>query len=236
MLPEQLRRKIESNLARVRERVARAGERAGRRPDEVKIIAVSKGATDEAVRALVELGCTDVAESRPQALWNRTSNLANLDARWHLIGHLQRNKVQRTLPLVTMIQSVDSERLLRAIHDLAEEGRTVTILLETNISGDAEKHGFQPEAVATALDVAGAMPNIRVLGLMAMASRLGGAATARRNFAALRGLRDRLAPACPPGVSLAELSMGMSGDFEEGILEGATMVRIGSALLEGATE
>ena len=154
--------------------------------------------------------------------------------RWHLIGHLQRNKIRRTLPTVHCIQSVDSLRLLAALEaEAAAAGRDVLALLEVNISADATKHGFAPAEAAAALDAASRCPHVRVQGLMGMAALEGGLPVAERDFAALRNLRDRLAPQSPAGVNLAELSMGMSGDFEAAIRHGATQVRVGSALFEG---
>jgi pyridoxal phosphate enzyme (YggS family) len=157
-----------------------------------------------------------------------------LPIRWHLIGHLQRNKIRRTLPLVNCIHSVDSLRLLEAIEQEAGSlGRRIDVLLEVNVSGDAAKHGFQPAELEPVLGQIAGRSHTAVRGLMTMAALEGGAERARRDFSALRELRDRLAPHSPPGVSLEELSMGMSEDFEVAIEEGATMVRVGSALFEG---
>ncbi|CAN0362949.1 unnamed protein product, partial [Ectocarpus sp. 4 AP-2014] len=176
-----------------------------------------------------------VGEARPQQLWEKVSTLSDLDdvgQQWHLIGHLQRNKVARTCesgPLV--FQAVDSLRLLSAINS-AMEGRFwwAPAFLEVNISGDESKQGLKPEELPAVLGELNKYPNVRIQGLMTMASRTGGEETARRNFAALRDLRDRLAT---PKMPLAELSMGMSGDLEAAILEGSTLVRVGSALWEG---
>jgi pyridoxal phosphate enzyme (YggS family) len=146
---------------------------------------------------------------------------------------LQRNKVARTVPLVALIHSVDSERLLAAIDDAGAAGRDtlrpVNVLLEVNTSGEAAKQGLAPEDVQRLLDVAPNYPHVNICGLMTMAALHGGSEVAARNFAALRELRDRLKPSGPNCV-LNELSMGMSNDFEVAIQEGATIVRIGSAL------
>jgi hypothetical protein len=152
--------------------------------------------------------------------------------RWHLVGHLQRNKVRRTLPLVTMIHSVDSERLLAAIHEARTEAAdnlpAADVLLEVNTSRESAKHGLSPDAVDPLLATAPQYPGVSIRGLMTMAALEGGPDVAARNFAMLRELRERLKRNAPDGVTLNELSMGMSGDFEVAIREGATIVRVGS--------
>jgi PLP dependent protein len=232
-MPE-LTQRIEANLAEIRQRIAAAAARAGRRAEEVTLVAVTKEAPLEAVRALVACGCGVLGESRPQQLWDRAKHLADLPVRWHLIGHLQRNKVRRTLPLVALVHSVDSPRLLAAIDEAAAEtGTNVPLLLEVNISAEPAKHGLTPAEVEPCLVAAAGCRNVAVRGLMCMAAFAGGPDDARRDFAALRQLRDRLRGVCPPGVALDELSMGMSSDYEQAIEEGATLVRVGSALFEG---
>jgi PLP dependent protein len=227
--------RITENLARVRGRIADAAQRSGRAADAVKLVAVTKYVSAEAVRPLVEAGCRDLGESRPQQLWEKAAQLAKLLVRWHLIGPLQRNKTRRTLPLVAMIHSVDSVRLLAAINEETETSAIgpIPILLEVHISGEAAKHGFTPTELESLLAVAGDYPHVSIRGLMGMASLEGGLDVARREFAGLRELRDRLRARCPASVTLDELSMGMSGDFEAAIEEGATIVRVGSALFEG---
>ena len=195
-------------------------------------MAVTKYVGLEEIRALVEAGCTDLGESRPQQLWDRAEALGGLPIRWHLIGHLQRNKVHRTLPLVTLIHSADSPRLVAALDEAAAGARTA-ILLEVNISGEPAKHGFAPDELEPFLPELAGYRNVEVRGLMCMAGLEGGLDDARREFAALRCLRDRLRANCPEGITLDELSMGMSGDYEVAIEEGATIVRVGSALFEG---
>lgn len=229
-----LQQTIETNLARVRAEITRAAARAGREPEEVKLIGVTKYVGAEVVRPLVAAGLCDLAESRPQQLWDKAAALADLPIRWHQIGHLQRNKVRRTLPLVAMIESVDSLRLAGAIDQAAGElGRRIAVLLEVNISGEEAKHGFSPSGVETALPSLAGMKHLDVRGLMGMAGLESDLDDARREFAALRAVRDRLQTVCPEGITLTELSMGMSGDFEVAIEEGATIVRVGSALFEG---
>lgn len=226
--------RIAANVAHIRSRMAEAAARAGRAVEEVTLVAVTKFATIEEIRAVVAAGCADLGESRPQQLWERAAELADLPVRWHMIGHLQRNKVRRTFPLVALIHSVDSARLAEHIEaEMADgAGPPLPVLLEVNTSGDAAKHGLQPAEVEPLLPVMAGYRRIAVRGLMCMASLDGGLDVARRDFAALRQLRDQLRANCPPGVALDELSMGMSGDFEVAIEEGATMVRVGSALFE----
>jgi len=225
---------IRTNLGEVRARIAEAARRSGRTPEQIALVAVTKFVGDAEIRALVEAGCSTLGESRPQHLWEKAGRLAGLPIRWHLIGHLQRNKVRRTLPLVAMIQSADSLELIGEIERRAEEsGRRIPVLLEVNVSGDEAKHGFAPETVQPLLPELARCGHIEVRGLMCMASLEGGLDRARQDFSSLRELRDRLRGECPDPIRLDELSMGMSGDFEVAVEEGATMVRIGSALFEG---
>jgi PLP dependent protein len=238
--------RIAENLSHVRSRIAEAAVRSGRTASQISLVAVTKYVSSELVRPLVAAGCRDLGESRPQQLWEKAAALTDLPIRWHLIGHLQRNKVRRTLPLVSMIHSVDSDRLLATINEEGGAGgeergtgagdriRPLAVLLEVNVSGEAAKHGFAPDLIEPFLTQLAGYKHVRVCGLMCMAGLEGGLEAAGRDFAALRQLRDRLRPNCPPGVGLDHLSMGMSGDFEVAIEEGATIVRVGSALFEGA--
>ena len=222
------------NLARVGDRIAAAAHRSGRRPADITLVAVTKYVDANIVPHLVAVGCTNIGESRPQELWSKAESLANLPVRWHLVGHLQRNKVDRTLPLVSLIHSLDSLRLAKAINDSAAKAdRRIRALIEVNVSGDSAKHGFAAAQVETVLPQLAALDHLEVRGLMCMASPEGDLEAARCQFSALRKLRDSLRPSAPPGIQLIELSMGMSGDFEIAIEEGATVVRIGSAIIEG---
>ncbi len=225
---------ITGNFFRVREHINAAAGRSGRQGEEIKLLAVTKYAGLAEIRALVAAGCLDLGESRPQQLWQKAEELADLPLRWHLVGHLQRNKVHRTLPLVSMIHSADSLRLIKAIDESAADlDRRMPLLLEVNTSGESAKGGFQPQEIERLLPELAAFQYVQILGLMCMAALGGGLQVARRNFAALRQLRDCLRINCPPEIQLNELSMGMSGDYEVAIEEGATIVRIGSALFEG---
>lgn len=226
--------RIAANLAEIRQRMADAAARGGRPERHVRLVAVTKSVGPAEVRALVQAGCHELGESRPQQLWQKAEALAELDVRWHMIGHLQRNKVRRTLEVAAMVQSVDSVRLLEALDRVAGElSRRVPVLLEVNVSGDPAKHGFEPGALEGVLASLAEFGRVEVRGLMCMAGLEGDLDAARRDFAALRQLQERLRPQCPERIALDELSMGMSGDFEVAIEEGATMVRIGSALFAG---
>jgi PLP dependent protein len=234
--------KIAENVALVRGRIADAAARAGRAADEVTLVAVTKYVSAHVVRPLVAAGCTDLGESRPQQLCEKAAALADLPIRWHMIGHFQRNKIRRTLPLLGMIHSIDSARLLATVNEEASihhssfiihQSSALPVLLEVNVSGEAAKHGFAPETIEPLLAELAGYRNVSIRGLMCMAGLEGDLDAARREFAALRQLRDRLRPRCPLGVAMDELSMGMSGDYEIAIEEGATIVRVGSALFEG---
>jgi len=226
--------RIRAHLAEVNGCIAAAAARCGRRAEEVLLVGVTKYVEPRIARLLFEAGVHDLGESRPQELWSKAETLVDLKISWHLIGHLQRNKVRRTLPLARWIHSVDSLRLLREINsEAAALGRSADLLLEVNVSGDATKHGLAPDDVEPLFPEITLLKNVNVHGLMTMAALEGGPDRARRNFAALRNLADKLRPECPDNISMNELSMGMSGDYEAAIEEGATMVRVGSALFEG---
>jgi pyridoxal phosphate enzyme (YggS family) len=235
---------IADNLRRVRERIAHAAESCGRRADDITLVGVTKYVSAREAAELVAAGCTDLGEARPQELWTKAAEVIwSGDApllRWHLIGHLQRNKVRRTLPLTELIHSVDSLRLLTEIDaETAAIVETddkfllpVRLLLEVNTSGEKAKQGLAPDDVESLLASAAQFPNVRICGLMTMAALEGGPVVAAKNFASLRVLRDCLRTTEYTNVKLDELSMGMSGDFEVAIREGATIVRIGSILWE----
>ncbi len=229
-------RRLGENLAAIRERIAAAASRSGRSPASVRLVGVTKYVDASLARLLADGGLCDLGESRPQELWAKAAALADLPVRWHLIGHLQRNKIRRTLPLFALLHSADSLRLLG---ELDREGMSLgspaQVLIEVNVSGDAAKHGAKPEELERLLIDAAALPSVRVRGLMTMAALEGGVERARRDFAALRDLRECVRSKAPLEVDLAELSMGMSGDYEAAIEEGATIVRVGSALFENLT-
>lgn len=228
---------VAERLAEIRERVAEACRCAGRQAADVRIIGVTKYGDVDAAREVLAAGCVDLGESRPQELWVKAAALADTvpAPRWHLIGHLQRNKVRRTLGVVHLVHTLDSPRLLAALdEEAARQGRVCEALVEINLAADPGRTGASEAEARDLVAAASAYPHVRLRGLMGMASVPDGADASgqvRRQFAALRELRDRLRRETSADT-LAELSMGMSGDFVEAILEGATMVRIGSALFE----
>ena len=236
-LPEGGAAVVAANLARVRDQVAEACRRAGRDPAAVTLIGVTKYVDAAAARLVHAAGCRDLAESRPQALWAKADALADLEPppRWHLIGHLQRNKIRRTLAANPLVHSLDSRRLLEALaEEAAAMGGVCEALVEVNLTGDPGRTGATAAEAAAIVAAAATRPAIHIRGLMGMASVPDGdPGAARREFARLRELRDQFAATLPGGDTLGELSMGMSGDFVEAILEGATMIRIGSALFAG---
>jgi pyridoxal phosphate enzyme (YggS family) len=226
------RQRIAANLAAVEARLSCACHRAGRARSEVALLAVTKTISTEAAALLPELGVRDVGESRPQELWRKASAITGV--RWHLIGHLQRNKIERTLPLVQRIHSVDSLRLLEALEASAERLaviKSLPVLLEFNVSGEASKHGFAPAEVDALPAALAKLEHLQVDGLMTMAAYEDDPERTRPTFAALRTLRDRLSAQL--GRPLPHLSMGMSNDFEIAVEEGATLVRLGTVLFEG---
>lgn len=220
---------LANRLSMVEERLRAACRRAGRSRTDVTLVAVTKTAPVEVAAAMVELGVLDLGESRPQELWRKATALPM--ARWHLIGHLQRNKIERTLPLVHRIHSGASLRLLEALEQAAaREGREVDVLLEVNASREANKQGFAPTEVLELRPALEQLKYVRLSGLMTMAAYEENPERCRPTFIALRELRDRLRESMGTAHPLTDLSMGMTNDFEIAVEEGATLVRIGTAL------
>jgi PLP dependent protein len=227
--------RVRQNLEEVRARIALAAERTGRPVADVRLVAVTKKSSPLWINAVLDCGVFDLGENYPQELWKKSEILADRAAaiRWHLIGHLQTNKVKKTLPLVKMIHAVDSLKLLALLNEAAQaSGDPPSVCLQVNTSGEESKHGWSAETIMEDSDSIAACRSIPIVGLMTMAALEGGTQErARASFALLRATRDALRQAT--GLPLPELSMGMSGDFEAAILEGATLVRIGSAIFEG---
>lgn len=222
---------IAERWIQVCERVASAAKLSGRQSSDITIIGVSKYADIEQTRQLYEAGCRNFGESRPQSLWEKSDALSELAIRWHMIGHLQRNKSRRTLPLIHCIHSVDSIRLSKQLEiDANELEKEIRVLLEVNVSGDANKTGMLPDQLSEIATSIVQLPHLKVIGLMGMAGL--GNSEPKSDFAAIRQLRDQLQIELGSEVPLSELSMGMSGDFETAIAEGSTMVRIGSMLFD----
>lgn len=222
---------LNANLQTIRRRVAQACERAGRAPDSVTLIAVTKSVDAAALQALLDLGVLDVAENRQQAAAAKLPQVANLArARLHFIGPLQRNKVKRVLELFHVIHSVDSLKLAQEISSRA--GRDADIFIEINVAGEAQKQGLPPEQAEAVIREIAKLPRLRLRGLMCMAPYGDDPQAARPYFRRLADLSRQLIQAGALPADADQLSMGMSGDFETAIEEGATHVRVGSALFE----
>ena len=216
-------------LDEVRGRIDAACRRVGRDPSEVEIVAVTKTHGEEVVRAARDAGLRIVGENKVQeAAWKKPASVGGME--WHLIGHLQSNKVRAALELFDYIHSVDSTKLLDRIQMIADAcGFSPRVLLEVNVSGEKSKSGMRPEEVESVVThCREACPRVTVEGLMTMAPFSENAEDARPFFRALRELRDRVERSC--GVGLPRLSMGMSGDYEVAVEEGATWVRLGTVL------
>lgn len=223
---------LRCNLESVRDRIAEASRRAGRSPDSVRLVAVTKRRSPAITAALADLGVRDLGENYPQELWRKAAEVARPGLRWHLIGHLQSNKARRTLPLAAMIHGVDSLKLLQTLDALAADlPNPPPVCLQVNTSGEVSKHGWDAESLQADAEAIAACRRIPIVGLMTMAALGTDAATARPSFARLRAIRDVVR--ARSGLPLPELSMGMSNDFETAIEEGATLVRVGSLLFEG---
>jgi hypothetical protein len=220
---------VAEHLEAVRLRIAEAARAAGRDPESVRLIAVSKTKPVEQIAEAAAAGQLDFGENRVQELQSKQPALPHLH--WHLIGTLQRNKVKYIAPYIRMIHSVDSAALLAEIgRQAAKHDREIDCLLQIHISGEETKSGMTPEEARSILEQLDAFPHVRICGLMGMAALTDDTALIRSQFAGLRQLRSDLAGIAHPRIALHELSMGMSGDFETAIQEGATMVRIGSAV------
>jgi PLP dependent protein len=213
---------VAANLEQVRARIVEAAERARRDPSSVRLIGVSKTFPATAVVAAVRAGLPDIGENRVQEAMAKASDVAaaGVSPTWHLIGHLQTNKVRPALDLFDCIHSIDSLRLATAVSRQAR--KPMDVLLEVNVAGEATKTGFAPDDVVAAANEIAALPNIALRGLMTVAPESANPEDVRPVFRELRGLNEQL--------GYNELSMGMSGDFEVAISEGATMVRIGRAI------
>ena len=223
MTDDELKRVLEERIAAVEVRVTAACLRAGRDRDSVTIIAITKTVSVRVAAMLPALGIPNLGENRPQELWKKAAAIP--DAIWHFTGHLQRNKIERTLPLVRLLHTLDSIRLAKAI------GAAVPVLLEVNCSREGSKGGFAPEELPAVADKLLSLLGLKVEGLMTMAAHADDPEECRSTFAELRTLRDDLR--ARTGWPLPHLSMGMTNDFEIAIEEGATFIRLGTVFFEG---
>jgi pyridoxal phosphate enzyme (YggS family) len=233
MSSKTIKKLLQERIHAVEERIAAACRRANRVRSEVTLVAVTKTVGTEVAALLPELGINEMGESRPQELWKKTALLPK-SVRWHLVGHLQRNKIERTLSLAVLFHSVDSLRLLEALDlEAGKQQLRPRILLEINASHEEAKQGFELQEAPKLAEALSNFPHLDIAGLMTMAALSADPETARPTFRALRQLRDTLRTTIGQPGALPELSMGMTHDFEVAIEEGATLVRIGTALFEG---
>ncbi len=222
---------IRANLEAVRDRLHRAASRARRDPASVRLIAISKTFGLDHVRAAAAAGQTDFGENRVQEALQKIEASADVKIRWHLVGHLQSNKVRKAAGAFAAIHSVDSLELLRRLDAAAAEaGSHPEVLVQVDLAGEATKFGATPDEARAMVRAAADCGAVRLAGLMALPPLFEYAEKARPYFVRLRALRDELVGAGVPAPLLRELSMGMSHDFEVAIEEGATMVRVGTAI------
>ncbi len=219
---------LAENLEQIENRIHAACERAGRPRDSVLLLAVSKTHPPETIRAAVDLGLTHFGENKIQEAKAKLPNCPG-KARWHFIGHLQSNKCRDAVELFEMIQGVDSLAIAQEINKRAEQAaKTMPILLEINVAGEGSKFGYKPEQMLAELEAINALPRLEIHGLMAIPPFTPVPEKARPYFQKLRALKEQAEVVL--GAPLPQLSMGMSGDFEVAIEEGATIIRIGTAL------
>jgi len=219
---------IAENLERVREQIAHAAAKVGRAPNEVELVAITKTHAAEKVREAIQAGQSLFGESRVQEARAKIPELPSA-IRWHFVGHLQKNKIRHALPLFEMIHSVDSLALAQEMNRIAEEeAMHPRVLLEINVAGEGSKFGFAPDKLREQMEALLALPRLSLLGLMTIPPLGEEPEASRKCFVQLRELRDRLQTEFR--VDLAQLSMGMTQDYAVAVEEGATLVRVGTAI------
>ncbi|MEO8653467.1 MAG: YggS family pyridoxal phosphate-dependent enzyme [Ramlibacter sp.] len=220
------------NLAAVRERIAAACRISGRDPADVRLLAVSKTIDEARVRMAYAAGCRWLGENKVQEAYAKWEAMADLkDLRWSVIGHLQTNKAKLVARFASEFQALDNLRVAAALDRYLQTlGRELDVFVQVNSSGEASKYGLHPDAVLEFVRQLPAFSALRVRGLMTLAALSDDAVRVRGCFALMRQLRERLRQDAPDGVDLAELSMGMSGDYALAVEEGATVVRVGQAI------
>jgi pyridoxal phosphate enzyme (YggS family) len=222
---------IASNLAAVRSRIERAAAAAGRDPAAIRLVAVSKTFPADCIRTARAAGQVDFGENRVQEALEKVAAIDDASIRWHLIGHLQSNKARKAVGPFAVIQSVDSRDLLTRLDTIGqEEHRTVDVLIQVDLAGEATKFGVTESELPSVVQQAAGCRGVRMTGLMLLPPWLEDPEAVRPYFRKLRELRGRLLDAGVPAERLADLSMGMSHDFEVAIQEGATIVRVGTAI------
>ena len=220
-----------ANLKAVQERIAAACHRSGRSLDDVRLLPVTKTVPPRVLRLAYTAGIADFGENKLQEARDKRAILGDLPIRWSIIGHLQTNKVKYLVRFASEFHALDSFRLAEELNRRLEaEGRDLDVFVQVNTSGEASKYGLPPQDVAAFLQALPAFPALRVRGLMTLALLSPETARVRQCFIGLRTLRDQLRASAPAGLCLDGLSMGMSGDFEIAIEEGATVVRVGQAI------
>ena len=219
---------IAENLERVRDQIAQATTKAGRATDDIELVAITKTHPAEEVREAIEAGQKLFGESRLQEARVKIPELPS-NLRWHFVGHLQKNKIRHALPLFELFHSVDSIALAQEMNRIADEqGMHPRVLLEVNVAGEGSKFGFAPEKLRAEMESLLALPRLSILGLMTIPPFAEEAEASRKYFVELRELRDRLQTGFH--VDLGQLSMGMTNDFPIAVEEGATLVRVGTAI------
>ncbi len=222
---------IRENLEKVRERMARAAQRVGRKPEEILLVAVSKTVPVERIREAIEAGVPALGENRVQEAKEKIQALGRTAVPWHLVGHLQTNKVKDALALFDLIESVDRLSLAEELDRRARAaGKRVDILIQVNVAGEATKSGFRDDELRAALEALARLEGLRVRGLMAIPPEPQEPEDSRPYFKTMRTLLETARGWRIPGLDLEALSMGMSADFEVAIEEGATIVRVGTAI------
>jgi len=223
---------LEQNLNRIKDSIGDAALKAGRNPENIKLLGVTKYADPRQIKELFDLGLSTLGENRVQEL-QRKASLLSPDIEWHMIGHLQRNKVKKVIPLVNSIQSVDSERLAEEINRRAKKyERRVDILIQVNIARDENKFGLFPDQVDKFIKNISGLNNINIQGLMTILPYFENPEDSRPFFKKMYDLFRTLKDKNYENVNLEELSMGMSNDYQVAVEEGSTWVRIGSALFD----
>ena len=222
---------LKDRLEHVHARIKKAADGCKRTLDSIRLIAVSKTMPAEVVKEAIEAGVTDLGENYIQEAREKVNTLATSDVNWHYIGHLQSNKAKYAVRLFDLIHSVDSLKLATELNKYAQKNEKIQpILVQVNVAKEDSKSGVYVENTIELLNNIGQLANISVKGLMTMPPYFNAPEKVRPFFAALRELRDQLRAAGIPNIAMDELSMGMTGDFEAAIEEGATMVRIGTAI------
>lgn len=222
---------ISDNLREIRERISRRCRSAGRNPEDVTLVAVSKTFSSEQIREALAAGVQDIGENYVQELLEKRKHLAEEPVRWHFVGHLQRNKVKQIISWIHLVHALDDRDLAVEIDRRAARAeRTVDVLVEVNTTGERSKFGLVPERTAEFVRSLDGLGHIRIAGLMTIGPFLPDPEGSRPMFRQLRLLKEEIAGRTQANVAMRHLSMGMTGDFEVAIDEGATLVRIGTAI------